>query len=244
MPARTASELAAYADRSRRLLAVFPHPDDESYGPAAALARTARHGDGAAAYLCLTRGEASSLGRERGLSPEEVAALREERLLRVAEILPLQGLVIRDFPDGGLAFRPLDEVAASIGEVLDAFRPQVVIGHDPRGVNGHLDHVAAHWALRHALLTRPEIRLAMVAYTPDIVEELKPRLMFPTPVEAVDVEIVMTDEEAEAKEAVLRVHDALITVRDDAPPELIRRPRVERFSWLRDTHGPPAPDLF
>lgn len=243
MLARTPQELTALADRPERLLAVFPHPDDESYGPAAALARTARRG-GAAAYLCLTRGEASSVGRERNLSPDEVASLREERLLRVADALPLHGLVIRDFPDGGMAFRQLDDVAASIGEVLDAFRPQVVIGHDPRGVNGHLDHIATHWALRHALLARPDIRLAMLAYTPDVVESLKPRLMFPTPAESVDVEIVMTDEEADAKEVCLRVHEALITLRDDAPEELIRRPRVERFSWLQDTHGPPAPDLF
>ena len=42
---RTAAELAALRERSRRLLSVLPHPDDESYGPAGALAGERDLGD-------------------------------------------------------------------------------------------------------------------------------------------------------------------------------------------------------
>ena len=110
--ARTPESLKALSRRKKRLLAVFPHPDDEAYGCAGALARAGRDPDAAAVLLCLTRGEASKMGPERGLSPDEVGALREGRLREVADILRLDGLVVETLPDSRLARCDLDEVAA------------------------------------------------------------------------------------------------------------------------------------
>ena len=73
----------------RRLLAVFAHPDDEAYGVSGLLARLGAAADAGAALLCLTRGEASSVYAARGLSRDEVGALRTGRLERVAEDLLL-----------------------------------------------------------------------------------------------------------------------------------------------------------
>jgi LmbE family N-acetylglucosaminyl deacetylase len=231
-------------DRPRRVLAVFPHPDDESYGCAGALAREGAREDAAAVLMCLTRGEASSMGRERGLTPDQVGALREERLRQVEEIVGLDALLLPGFPDGRLARCSLDEVSAAIGAAIDAFRPQVVIGHDPRGVNGHSDHIASHWALRHALLERPGTRFAMIVYTQETCDAVRPRLLFPTRPEEIDAELRLSPAEADRKEACLRVHEALVTLRDDGPPELLRRPPVERFDFLGEDRTPPAADLF
>ena len=82
--ARTPEALKALSRRKKRLLAVFPHPDDEAYGCAGALARAGRDPDGAAVLLCLTRGEASKMGPERGLSPDEVCDSLSRRGTRVA----------------------------------------------------------------------------------------------------------------------------------------------------------------
>lgn len=243
-PIRSAEGLAALRERARRLLVVLPHPDDESYGCAGTLARLGADPDAATVFLCLTRGEASSMGPQRGMSRDEVAALRAQRLEEVAEVVGLDGLLIADLPDGGMARRSLDELTAPIRAVLEAFRPGVVIGHDPRGVNAHPDHIASHWALRDALRDRSAIRFAMLAYPADLCEAIKPRLLFPTPEDEIDVVIHLTDEETEQKERCLRIHEALVTLLPDGEPGLLHRPPIERYDLLGEAFDPPADDLF
>jgi LmbE family N-acetylglucosaminyl deacetylase len=240
----SAEQLTELRTSAKRLLAVFPHPDDESYGPAGTLARAGAERDTAVVVFCMTRGEASSIGKERGISPDEVAELRHERLMRVADHLKLDAMLIGEEPDGKMAYRPLDHMSASIFAVLEAFRPQVVIAHDPRGVNAHPDHIATHWALRHALLRASRTRVAMMAYPEELADALKPRLLFATPESEIDAVVHLSDAEIEAKEACLRAHDALITLRDDADPSLLRRPPVERYDFLGEDFDPPLDDLF
>ena len=243
-PIRESAGLEALRPRARRLLAVFPHPDDESYGCAGTLARLGADPDGAGVVLCLTRGEASSMGPERGLSPAEVGDLRFERLNQVAQVLKLAGMVVEPLPDGRMVRLPLDEVAHKIDAAVQALQPQVIVGHDPRGVNAHPDHIATHWALRHALLRHPGVRFAMLAYPPELAEALAPRLLFPTPEEEIDAVIELTEPEIEAKEACLRIHEALITLREDGDPALLRRPPVGRYDFLGEDCTQPLTDLF
>ncbi|MBM4464793.1 MAG: PIG-L family deacetylase, partial [Chloroflexi bacterium] len=59
----------------RRLLAVFAHPDDESFAVGGTLARYAAEGV-EVSLLCATRGEAGI----EGMGPEEAAKVREQEL--------------------------------------------------------------------------------------------------------------------------------------------------------------------
>lgn len=240
---QTVEDLFRLRDRPRRLLAVFPHPDDESYGPAGTLYRAKRNGAATAVY-CMTRGEASMMGAVRGMTRDEVAELREQRMREVADTLKLDALLMGGFPDANMARSDLGAMSAALAAILEAFRPQVVISHDPRGVNAHADHIATHWSLRHALLAHPEIRLAMVAYPPEVAESIKPRLLFPTPEEEIDAILHLDEEELQAKERCLRIHEALVTLVDDADAALIRRPPVERYDFLGEDFTPPVDDLF
>lgn len=241
---RSQGSLEALRERPKRLLAVFPHPDDEAYGCAGALARAGADPDAAAVLVTLTRGEASSLGAERGLSPEEIGDLRAGRLEEVARITGLDHLIVESFPDGRLARCPVEEVSGRIREVVKALRPQVVIGHDPRGVNGHADHIASHWFLREALRGRDGTRFAMIAYPPEFVEAAKPRLLFPTPQGEMDAILDLSDEEIEAKEACLRVHEAIVTLVPDGPGPLVTRPPREHYDFLGEDLAEPLDDLF
>ena len=77
--------------------------------------------------------------------------------MEVAARASLDGLVVGDLPDGRVARLPLAEAAARVRAVIEALDPQVVITGDPRGVNGHPDHIAAHWLVRAALDGRPDV---------------------------------------------------------------------------------------
>lgn len=234
--------LASLRNRPRRLLAVFAHPDDEAYGSAGALARAGADPDAAVVLLTLTHGEASTLFGE---TPRlEIAAIRAGRMVEVAERTGADALLVLDLPDGRLARLPLGEVSARISAVVEEFRPQVVIGNDPRGANGHADHIAAHWAIRHALRRDSEVRFAMVAYTADDCEAVKPRLLFPTKESDIDATLWLSEAEIDAKEACLRAHDALVTLRRDGDPRLFWRPPVERYDFLGESLAAEADDLF
>ena len=239
-----ASALKPLISKPRRLLAIFPHPDDESYGPAGTLYRNASRDDTAVAVYTMTRGEASSMGKERGISPDEVAAIRRERLEIVDKALGLDVLLTGSFPDSGMAHTPLADMAGAIGDAIDAMQPQVIIAHDPRGVNAHADHIAAHWAIRTALLTRPNVRLAMVAYLQELADQIAPRLMFPTPEDQIDCEIELTPDEVAVKQTCLEAHDAIVTMNEDEESEKMVRPPIERFSFFRETVRPVVSDLF
>ncbi len=242
---RTTAELHTLVGAPKRLLVVLAHPDDESYGCAGALARAGADPDTQAVLLCLTRGEASSMGRERGLSPAEVGQLREGRLVEVAALCGLGGLLVLDLPDGGLDRLALREVAAPIREVIEAFDPQVVVTGDARGVNGHRDHIAAHWAVRRALEDAPPRRLALLAYPPAVCEAAKPRLLFATPEARIDVSLELTPAEIATKEACLRVHEAIVTLTDAADPDgRAVRPPLEHFDLHGESFSPRAVDLF
>ena len=191
----------------------------------------------------MTRGEASSIGPQRGLSPDEVAALRRKRLERVDEVLGLDLLLVGEFPDGGMARCPLSLLSKAIGAALDALAPQVVIAHDPRGVNAHPDHIATHWAVRAALATRPRVRLAMLAYPQEMVDAVKPRLMFATPDDEIDCVIELTAAEIDAKQAALDAHEAIVTLKDDGTDRILR-PAVERYDFLGESFDPPVSELW
>jgi LmbE family N-acetylglucosaminyl deacetylase len=228
----------------RRLLAVFPHPDDEAYGCAGALWRACQDSETAVSLLTLTDGEASTVLARTGSSREEIAALRRGRMQAVAETLGLDELHLPGLPDGRLARLDLDELAAPIRAAMDALEPQVVIAHDARGVNGHADHIATHFAVRIALREHPKVRLAMVAYPQALVESMQPRLMFATKDEEIDAELTLDPEARAAKERCLRIHDALITLVEDGPENALRRPPIEYYDFLGESFPQRRRGLF
>jgi LmbE family N-acetylglucosaminyl deacetylase len=178
-----------------------------------------------------------------------VGEIRERRLLKVAAETGIDALILGGFPDSRLARVPVEEVGGAVRAVAEALRPQVIVGHDPRGVNAHPDHIASHWAIRHHLAgprdrEGGDVRFAMIVYRQEDADAIAPRLLFGTPEEEIDAVVRLTPEETRAKEACLRAHDALVTVVRDGPEGLLLRPPVERFDFLGEDHAPPLPDLF
>jgi hypothetical protein len=91
---------------------------------------------------------------------------------------------------------------------------------------------------------REPSRLALLVYLAEAAEAARPRLIFPTQPEEVDAEVWLTPQEVDAKEDCLRLHDAIVTLRDPGQTGRIQRPGVERYDFLDETCSPPVDDLF
>jgi LmbE family N-acetylglucosaminyl deacetylase len=117
------------------VLAVVAHPDDESFGLGAVIA--ALHAEGAdVRVLCLTRGEASTLG-----ASADLGVVRWRELTAAASLLGVAEVVLEDFADGDLSGVPVAAVDAVVSAHLNDAVTLLVF--DVSGVTGHPDHRAA-----------------------------------------------------------------------------------------------------
>ncbi|MEW6568032.1 MAG: PIG-L family deacetylase [Chloroflexota bacterium] len=161
----------------RSLLAVFAHPDDETFGPGGTLALYARRGV-AVHLLCASRGEVGSAPAELLRCHGSVAELREAELRCAAEHLGLSSIHFLDYRDSGmpgspdnhhpraLVAAPLEQVAAQVGEWMRRLQPQVVITFDPMGGYCHPDHIAVHRATVQAFESLQAMAGKEAAYRP------------------------------------------------------------------------------
>jgi LmbE family N-acetylglucosaminyl deacetylase len=139
-------------NKTLKLLAVFPHPDDETLGLGSTFARYAA--EGVETYLvCATRGERGWFDSE-GPDPgfEGVARIREAELRCAAEHLGLHEVCFLDYIDGDVDQAEPKEIIGKIASHIRRIRPQVVITFSPDGVYGHPDHIALSQFTNAALL--------------------------------------------------------------------------------------------
>ena len=126
---------------TRRLLAVFAHPDDETYRPGGTLALLAKAGV-RVHVLTATRGEAGSCGDPPRCIPDALPIIREAELRCACRELGLEEPVIMGLPDGQLSSLDPKEIQTKILEAIAAFHPQIILSFGPHGISGHPDHIA------------------------------------------------------------------------------------------------------
>jgi LmbE family N-acetylglucosaminyl deacetylase len=128
-----------------RILTVYAHPDDETFGPASVLASYAQHR--AALYgLWFTRGEFGQSCIDPPPSPDELAMLRDEALRDVANLIGYCSVEILDYVDGALDRVPQRELQAHVLWRLRQLQPDIVHTFGPAGITRHPDHIAVHHA--------------------------------------------------------------------------------------------------
>jgi LmbE family N-acetylglucosaminyl deacetylase len=118
------------------ILALCPHPDDESIGAGGFLLA---HKDLAQIHLiCLCDGNAG--GRLEADTNESMKEVRRKEFHKTAEDLGARSIKHLDFPDGHI---PIDASAiAALRTAVLAIRPDVVIL--PWFLDGHIDHRSAN----------------------------------------------------------------------------------------------------
>ena len=124
-----------------RILAVFAHPDDESYGPAGTLARATRDGH-TVALLTLTRGESASMGLSKKLSAKDLSQRRSEELKSAAEKIGIQQVNLLNLADKNLQYIPDQKGRKIILNEIETFNPDIVITFHENTISGHPDHLA------------------------------------------------------------------------------------------------------
>ncbi|GAA1246335.1 N-acetyl-1-D-myo-inositol-2-amino-2-deoxy-alpha-D -glucopyranoside deacetylase [Kitasatospora nipponensis] len=159
------------AAAARRLLLVHAHPDDESIGNGATMARYAAEGAGVTLVTC-TLGEGGEVigpelahltaDRQDALGEHRIGELRAAmRELGVGDVRFLggpgryrdsgmMGVAENDRPD--CFWRAdVDEAAGHLVAVVREVRPQVLVTYDENGGYGHPDHIQAHRVALRAL---------------------------------------------------------------------------------------------
>lgn len=123
------------------LMAVFAHPDDESFGNGGTLARYGEQG--VKTYLvCATRGEAGEISDPALASRDNLGQVREQELRLACSILGVSELRFLDYVDGTLVGVDQREAEEKVVRALRELKPHVVFTFGPEGVYGHPDHVA------------------------------------------------------------------------------------------------------
>jgi N-acetyl-1-D-myo-inositol-2-amino-2-deoxy-alpha-D-glucopyranoside deacetylase len=149
---------------ARRLLLVHAHPDDESIGTGATIARYAAEGAHVTLVTC-------TLGELGEIIPPELAHLaadRENRLgaYRITELAAAcaalgladqrflggpgrwrdSGMMGLESNDDPRCFWQADvaQAAAELARIIRDVRPQVLVSYDEHGFYGHPDHIQAH----------------------------------------------------------------------------------------------------
>lgn len=249
-------------DPSPRVLAVIPHPDDESYSMGATLHLLARAG-ARVDVLCATRGERGD-DFSRGAGASEPGGLASKRVAELAASCAALGAEPPQFlelPDGGLAALPPGRLEAALIDAISARAPRLIFALGADGAYGHADHLALGEALTEAV--------AWLQPTPRVLRAVFPRGLFapqwqrmtaganaallaggpidgPAPVlgvppEAVDLRVAVAAAR-EPKRAAITAHRSQL--RDGQPESLFPAGIVEallREEWFQLESGPPFP---
>jgi len=134
---------------------IFPHPDDESFGPAGAIDKQIKEGN-EVILLTLTKGGATKVRHQLGLTIKEMGDVREIEMQRVKKSLGISEMNILDYKDGGLAkINPLD-LEDEIHKWIKHYKPNVVITYPVHGGSGHHDHIALHHIIKRLFIEKRE----------------------------------------------------------------------------------------
>jgi len=151
--------------KERHVLAIYPHPDDETFGKAGTLALYTRAGV-PVTVVCATLGQ---MGRNMG-SPffatrETLPKLREKELRDACAVLGVTDLRLMGLRDKTLEFEDPEALADQVVALIRDIRPSVVMSYYPNhGV--HPDHDALSAAVVRAVAKLPKDERPVVHASP------------------------------------------------------------------------------
>lgn len=144
------------------LLAIFPHPDDETFSAGGLMAAAREHGDNVV-LICATRGEAGESGDPSHTSPEALGTAREAELRAAMTFLSVDDVRFLGYRDSGMegsaeAQNPeafvqasVEDAAARLVPTIREIQPDTIVTFGGDGVYGHPDHIHLHHVVKLAV---------------------------------------------------------------------------------------------
>ncbi len=171
------TKMINFSARKPVILAVYAHPDDESFLAGGTLAYYARNGV-EVKLLCLTHGEQGYNDKATAYERQVLPHVRQAELTRCCDVLGIELLPLLDFPDGRLAEFKTGTLARPIGQAICQHRPEIVLTFGADALTRHPDHLAIHHAttLAFQAAARPGTALFYAGLSVSSVSRLSNRL--------------------------------------------------------------------
>lgn len=220
----TANELWVRIGSPRQAVVVVAHPDDESFGLGAVLSALADAGT-SVSVVCLTHGEASTLG-----ATPELGVLRSAELREAAAELGVVDVTLFDYADGHLTDVEGDTLEALVDEQVG--EADLVVTFEPAGVTGHPDHRAAS-AVARSVADRRGLAVLEWGVGPTVADALREELGAPFVALGDDAgaEVIELEVDRHRQFAAIACHRSQATDNAVLARRLVLQGPVERVRW-------------
>ncbi len=230
-----------------KILYIFPHPDDESFGPANAMSKQVREGH-EVYLLTLTKGGATKQRHKYGYTIEEMGEVRHKEMLEVARVLNLTGMTVLDLPDGGLKEMDPREIEKVIKDEIEKIKPDVVVTYAVHGISGFHDHLVSHAVVKSAFVELKDKapylkRLVFFTITEDAAKMQKHFHINGSKDEEIDCVYEVDDIDVENARKAL---DCYVTFRETIEASDIKNQILKKvnFEIYREKHSPKLNNIF
>ena len=230
-----------------RILYVFPHPDDESYGPAAVMHKQISESH-EVFLLTLTKGGATKQRLKLNHSVKEMGEIRYKEMLNVAETLQLTGMNILDFEDSGLKEADPRIIETAVMNEINKTKPNVVVTYPVHGISGFEDHVITHSLVKRAFVEAKEKysflkRLAFYTITEEQAHSGEHFQLKGSGRNEIDCIVEVNETDIEKNRQAL---DCYITYKEVIEKTNIKTNinRYNAFEFFMEDFAPPVNDLF
>ncbi len=228
------------------ILYIFPHPDDESFGPAPAISAQVRQGH-EVYLLTLTKGEATKQRHRLNVSKAEMGEIRFKEMQCVEKVLNLSGMKVMNLPDSALKEMNPIEIEKGIRDHIHEIKPDVVVTYAVHGVSGFEDHLVTHAVVKrvfcelrdeHAAYPR---RLALFTHYAE--EEVKSKFNLKSSAkEEIDCWVKTDDEDRKAFINALDCYETYQQVIEDSGVKQAVGDRIP-FEIFQEHYDPPLKNI-
>jgi N-acetylglucosamine malate deacetylase 2 len=161
----------------KKMLLVFAHPDDESFGTGGTVAKYVKAGWDVDLVVA-TRGEAGQSGTYGEVSEDELGSIRQKELEKAGKVLGISTITFLGYKDGTLAKETPGEIEDKVYQKMIELVPDVVVTFDTTGISNHPDHIRMSYATTFAFQKYASWIHERLKDHPEYKEEREPKLYY------------------------------------------------------------------